>query len=121
MGIEKHGGYRSLRLALEEGKLPKASTRLRKAYDCCEAYLRDHFPPNGFNKIQEVYWNTIMGPRILFLLQCNMVTEKGSLHSDWDKISRAVENGLDRLSKMADAPQSAPRKEDWLKVVSRED
>ena len=115
---ESHNAYRFLRTAME-GKLPPGNTTIRKAYNECMEGLRSHF--NGLNRIQEIYFQTVVGPRILFLIQCPMKTEKGTLHSDWEKMSKMVENGLDRMARMADAPQSAPKKEDWLKVVSRDD
>jgi hypothetical protein len=116
--METHQGYLSLRLAKEE-KLPPQNTRLRKAYDCCELFLRQHF--TEFNKLQEVYFSTVIGPRLLFLLQCPVVTEKGTLHTDWEKMSKMVEQGLDRLARMANTDQKPPSKDAWIKMVSRDD
>lgn len=118
MGTETHGGYRALRKVLEEEKLPPGNERHTKAFKCCEEFLREHF--NGFNKLQEVYFTLVVAPRLLFLIKCPMETAPNKVNTGWEKMSKGVEGGLDRMAKMADAPQSAPKKEDWLKVVARD-
>ena len=114
----RHGGYKALKEA-KQGILPRGNTRLGQALKSFQVELEGHF--GGFNKIQNVYFSTVMVPLFIFLWECDPISGDG-WHFDWKWSLSRLDNCYQKLVQLADSKPGKGMEslEDYLVRVSEE-